>query len=151
MIARPRQDGGDGAASKPGPIRCAVYCRKSVDKGNGGEFGLTHNVSGEHNVSFGAGFVAKNITDVDDFSETVDLVNSAGLFYDRGGSLMTGILFSPDKDSRWRLNVYPGLLRLGPLRPGFTVIMAKNSDVLAGVTLGNFPLVPTGLSRRFED
>ncbi len=119
--------------------------------GNGGEFGLTRNVGGQHNVSFGAGFVAKNITEVDDFSETVDLVNSAGLFYDRGGNLMTGLLFSPDKDSRWRLNVYPGLLRLGPLKPGFTVIVGGDSNVHVGVTFGSIPLVPTGVSRRFSD
>ncbi len=119
--------------------------------GNGGELGLTHNVGGQHNVSFGAGFVAKNLDDVDEFAETVDLVRSAGLFYDRGGNLMAGILFAPDKDSRWRLNVYPGLLRLGPFKPGFTVIVAEDSDVLAGITFGNLPLLPAGLSRRFED
>ena len=118
---------------------------------NGAEFGLTRDLGGQHNVSFGAGFVANNIVEVDDFSETVDLVTSAGLFYDRGGNLMAGLLYAPDKDSRWRLNVYPGLLRLGPFKPGFTVIVAEDSDVLAGVTFGNLPLLPVGLSHRFEN
>jgi hypothetical protein len=117
--------------------------------GNGGELGLTRNLGGKHNLSFGAGFVAKNLADVDEFSETVDLVSSAGLFYDRGGNLMAGLLYAPDKDSRWRLNVYPGLLRLGPFKPGLTVIVAEDNDVLAGVTIGSLPLIPAGLSRRF--
>jgi hypothetical protein len=119
--------------------------------GNGGELGLTRNLGGQHNLSVGAGFVAKNITDVDEFSETVNLVSSGGLFYDRGGNLMAGLLYAPNKDSRWRLNVYPGLLRLGPFKPGFTVIVAEDSDVLAGITFGNIPLVPAGISRRFYD
>ena len=45
----------------------------------------------------------------------------------------------------------PGLLRLGPLEPGFTVIVAEDSDLLAGITIGSLPLVPVGVARRFED
>jgi hypothetical protein len=119
--------------------------------GNGGELGLTRNVGGDHNVSLGAGFVAKNLTEVNEFSETADLVSSAGFFYDRGGSLLAGLLYAPNKDSQWRLNIYPGLLRVGPLQPGFTLIVAQDSDIVAGVTLGNLPLVPVGISRRFAE
>lgn len=41
MIARPRtsRNGMKAKDDPPAPVRVAVYCRKSVDKGNGGEFG----------------------------------------------------------------------------------------------------------------
>jgi site-specific DNA recombinase len=41
MIARPRKssNGTKPTNGAPAPVRVAVYCRKSVDKGNGGEFG----------------------------------------------------------------------------------------------------------------
>ena len=112
--------------------------------GNGGELGLSRDLGGGRHVSLGGGFVAKSLTDADAYSETVDLVTSAGLFYDREGSLLAGLLYSPRRDGRVRLNLYPGLLRVGSLRPGFTIILTDESDVLTGITFGSVPLIPVG-------
>lgn len=116
--------------------------------GNSGELGLSRDLGGGHFVSAGAGWLAANITDVDGISETAELANSFGMFYDRGGSLMASALYSRKTDDRWRLNLYPGLVKIGPLRPGLTFIDTRSGDVLVGVTLGNAPLVPFGYGGR---
>jgi len=119
--------------------------------GNGGDFGLTRHLGGGRNVSFGAGFVAKDLIAVDEFSESVNLVTSAGLFYDREGSLLASLIYAPNRDSRWRLNLYPGLLRLGPLEPGLTAIVTHDSALLAGITVGSLPLVPVGFGKEIAE
>jgi len=116
--------------------------------GNSGELGLTRHLGGDHYLSSGAGWVAKNLKDVDGFSETVNLARSFGLFYDRGGSLMASALYSKNLDDRWRINLYPGLFRLGPLKPGLTFIDTQRGDILLGVTFGTAPIVPVGLGGR---
>ncbi|MCP4574368.1 MAG: hypothetical protein GY838_18595 [bacterium] len=117
--------------------------------GNGGELGLTRHVGGDHYLSCGAGWVAKNLEDVDGISETANLARSVGMFYDRGGSLMASVLYSKNLEARWQVNVYPGLVDLGPLRPGLAFIETQSNDIMLGVTIGNAPLLPLGLGRRF--
>ncbi len=116
--------------------------------GNSGELGASRELGGGHFLSAGAGFVAKNLQDVDGISETVNLATTFGLFWDRESSLLASFLYAKDKDYRYRLNIYPGVVKLGPLRPAFTLISARNNDFLAGITLGNWPLVPFGLGSR---
>jgi hypothetical protein len=115
---------------------------------NGGELGVSRRLGGGHNLSIAGGLKAKRLINVDQQRESVDLVRTGGLFYDRDGSLMASLMYTMNKDARWQLNVYPGLAQLGPLQPGFTVIVTQDFDVLAGVTLGSLPVVPVGLGGR---
>ena len=115
--------------------------------GNSGELGLSRDLGGGHTFSWGAGFVAKNLADVDGISETVNLATTFGLFYDRDTSLMASVLYAKQKDNRWRVNLYPGLLKVGPFRPGLTFISTRDKDFLVGVTFGSLPL-PVGLGAR---
>ena len=116
--------------------------------GNSGEAGVSRHLGQGRHVSFGAGLVAKNLQDVDGLSETANLATSAGLFYDRHGSLLASLLYAKSKDIRWRLNLYPGLVDLGPLDLGFTFLSTQENDFSVGVTLGNAPLIPFGLGNR---
>jgi hypothetical protein len=118
---------------------------------NGGELGVTRDLGGGHSVSLCGGLVAKTFTKVDKFRDSVELVKTVGLFYDRDGSLMTSLMYSMKKDGRVQLNVYPGLARLGPLQPGFTFFVTQDLDALVGITLGNVPAVPVGLGGRVGD
>ena len=115
---------------------------------NGGEMGLSRRLGGGHNLSLAGGLKASSLIDVDQQRESVDLVRTGGVFYDRDGSLMASLMYTMNKDARWQLNSYPGLARLGPVQPGFTVIVSQDKDVLFGVTLGNLPAVPVGLGGR---
>ncbi len=119
--------------------------------GNSGELGLSRRLGGGHHLSGGAGFVAKNLRDVDGISETVDLATTFGLFWDRDGSLLASALYSREKDNRWRFNLYPGVLEVGPLRPGLTFIVSRQNDLIAGVTFGSVPMVPVGLGAKVGD
>ena len=116
--------------------------------GNSGELGLSREIGGGHSLSAGAGFVAKNLENVDGISETAQLASTFGMFWDRNGSLMASFLYTKDKDYRYRVNVYPGVVKLGALRPGFTFISTRTKEFVAGVTLGNVPLWPVGIGSR---
>lgn len=115
--------------------------------GNGAELGATRHLGGGHHLSAGAGFVAKDLLNVDGISETVTLASTFGLFYDRDTSLLASAIYTQDKQYRWRLNVYPGLIRCGPLQPGLTFIATRSKDFLVGLTLATLRL-PVGLGAR---
>jgi hypothetical protein len=120
--------------------------------GNAGEFGLSRHLGNGHHVSAGAGLVAKNLRDVNRFSKTADLATSAGIFYDREGSLLASVLYTKTKDTRWRFNFYPGLIRLGPFRPGLSCIVTQGGlDTLVGLTFGSVPLLPWGIGMEVND
>jgi len=119
--------------------------------GNSGELGLSRHLGRGRYLSGGFGFVAKNLVKVDNISETAELAATAGLFYDRDGSLMASLQYARTKDVRWRVNLYPDLVRVGPFRPGLAVLWWRDGDVSAGVTLGSVPLLPTGLGARIHD
>jgi hypothetical protein len=116
--------------------------------GNSGELGLSRHLGGGRYLSFGGGFEARKLVEVDRFSETADLATTLGLFYDREGSLLASVLYAKTMDNRWRVNLYPGLLATAGLCPGLTFIVTQDNDVLLGLTFGTLPL-PTGLGRRF--
>ncbi len=116
--------------------------------GNSGELGLSREFAGGHHLSMGGGFVAKNLEDVDGISETVNLASTFGVFWDRNGSLLASVLYAKEKDYRYRFNLYPGVIKLGSFRPGITFISARNKDFIAGITLGNLPLLPVGFGVR---
>ncbi len=114
---------------------------------NGAELGATRHLGGGHHLSAGAGFAAKDLLNVDGISETVNLASTFGLFYDRDTSLLASLLYAQSKQFRWRLNVYPGLVRLGPLQAGLTFIASRDREILVGLTLANVRL-PVGLGAR---
>ena len=96
-------------------------------------------------LSVGFGFVAKNLLEVDDFSDTVDLAVSSGIFYDRNNSLLASLLISKTKDLPWRLNLYPGLIPVAGLRPGFFLGLDQDDHLVGGVTIGSLTHLPVGM------
>ncbi len=117
--------------------------------GNSGEIGLSRQLGHGHYLSVGGGFEAKTLLKVDQFSDTVDLAATYGLFYDREGSLLASLFYTKNRDNRLRLNLYPGLFSVASLRPGLSLILTQESDVLVGLTFGTLPL-PLGLGTRLE-
>ena len=57
---------------------------------------------------------------------TVDLVPSAGVFWDRHNSLMASLLYANTQTYRLRLNVYPGVLKLAGWSPGLFAALNRN-------------------------
>ncbi|RKZ12612.1 hypothetical protein DRQ50_11675 [bacterium] len=116
--------------------------------GGHAELGMSFTDSQGRCVSWGLGLVAKNLVDIDTISKTLDLAASAGVFYDRHNSLLASLLFARTKDFKWRLNLYPGLVELGPFKPGFLVAVNRDDDITLGLTFGSLQHLPFGLGGR---
>lgn len=98
--------------------------------------GLSHALEGDDAVSWGLGTA----------TETVDptkLRFSAGVFYDRGGSLLASLLLNGAEGYAARANFHPGVLlgRGSPL--GLFLAVTDDGDALAGVHYR----LPVGLAR----
>lgn len=109
------------------------------------ELGLSFTRPDGQSISAGLGFVAKNLFKIDQISKTVDLAVSGGVFYDRNNSLLASLLFARTKDDRYRINLYPGLIKVGPLRPGLFASIDADDRVLLGLTLGTLQHLPVGI------
>ena len=119
--------------------------------GTHAELGLSFTRPDGDCFSFGLGLVPKNLFKIDEVSKTVDLAVSGGLFYDRDNSLMASLLFARTKDYRYRLNLYPGLIKLGPMRPGFFASLNQDDRLLLGLTFGTLQHVPIGIGGAFNE
>ena len=94
--------------------------------------------------SAGGGFAAGRLVDLEDGVRTVDLVPSAGVFWDRRNSLMASLLYTNTQTYRLRLNIYPGVLKLGGWSPGLFTALNRNERFEAGVTFST--RIPFGLA-----
>lgn len=113
--------------------------------GSHAELGLSFTKPDGRCYSFGLGLVAKNLLEVDEISKTLDLAVSGGIFYDRNNSLLASLLFAKTKDYRYRLNLYPGLVKVGPFKPGFFVALNRDDQVMYGITFGSLHHLPLGI------
>jgi hypothetical protein len=67
----------------------------------------------------------------------------AGLFVDREGSLLASVRVSEGWTQRLRVNVYPGVVRVGAWSPGLYLGHRRGDGWLLGVSLAD---VPVGLA-----
>lgn len=117
--------------------------------GSHAEIGLSFTRPDGRCYSFGIGLVAKNLLKVDEVSKTLDLAASAGIFYDRNNSLLASLLFARTKDFRYRLNLYPGLVKVGPFRPGLLLAVNDDQRIVYGISFGTLRNMPVGLAGSF--
>jgi len=113
--------------------------------GTHGEIGLSYRQDDGDAFSFGAGLMAGKLIQLDDGVRTVDLVPTAGLFWDRDNSLMAALMFADTQAYRWRLNVYPGVVRVGGWSPGLFAAINASDRFEAGITFSTES--PLGLAR----
>lgn len=69
----------------------------------------------------------------------VDLACNVGVFYDRNNSLLASLFFSDTLSDMLTLNVYPGVVNLFGISPGFALIVNNDFSATAGITLTYFP------------
>jgi len=113
--------------------------------GTHAELGMSFTRRDGRCISVGLGLVAKNLLEVDEISKTLDLAVSGGIFYDRNNSLLASLLYAKTKDYRYRLNLYPGLVNLGPLKPGFFLALNQDHRTTYGISFACVPLLPFGI------
>lgn len=97
-------------------------------------------------ISFGGGFSASDLIDLGNGERTVDLVPSGGLFYDRELSLLASVVWSRRGRDAVRVNVYPGIVRLGRWSPGFFYAENRQGRTQLGITLSG--RLPVGLAMK---
>jgi hypothetical protein len=114
------------------------------------EIGFTRRLNRQDSFSFGAGLRAGELIELDDGFRTVDLAASAGLFYDRNNSLLASLTMAKTKEYRFRVNVYPGVLRFGPVSPGLFFADRRKRGLVFGVTFDFLPMLPAGLAGDFH-
>jgi len=117
--------------------------------GTHAELGMSFTREDGRCFSFGLGLVAKNLLEIDQISKTLDLAVSGGIFYDRNNSLLASLLMARTKDYRYRLNLYPGLVKLGPFQPGLFLAINSNNRIMGGITFACLRRLPFGLAGSF--
>jgi hypothetical protein len=114
--------------------------------GNHGEVGFSHQRNETDCWTVIAGFSAgslRNNTGRGGVLElTADLVGTAGFFYDRNKSLLFSALLSNREENMLRINLYPGMVRLPVVSPGFFFTLDKNGRGACGLSMNFLPLQP---------
>jgi len=114
--------------------------------GTEGIGGLSYRMSPTDDITVAAGIVAHDLRDVPNpggaRKQTVTLVYSEAIFWDRNGSLMSSLVFGGNRGYAARLNIYPGIVKYKSISPGLIFLLRKNGELMAGI---NFAWAPVGL------
>ena len=109
--------------------------------GMNGITGISYKADNNETISFGGGLRAKKQSLTGDAinQKTVETVWTAGVFWDRNGSLMSSLFFSGLSDYLYNLNIYPGVINIGALHPGFWIAGDRNGKAAFGISILGLP------------
>jgi len=108
--------------------------------------GLSYNAIGDYTVSGGGGFSVGDIVEADSNTNagrimTIHYSWTAGIFIDKGNSLLFSLLLSNSRMYKARANLYPlPRLRFGFFHPGFFMGLANKNDFAFGITATCLPV-----------
>lgn len=107
-----------------------------------GMFGLSYRRSEEYSISLTGGFLVEDLVEVEPGGQQRVLQGvltwRVGAFFDRNNSLLASLMISSVPENRLRLNVYPGVLHLGPVSPGFFV--SGSREWVVGIYISFIPI-----------
>jgi hypothetical protein len=113
--------------------------------------GMTYRQSPGHNLSVGGGVMAKELVDAEpgrpSRSLTATIVPAVGVFYDRENSLLFSVIVAPRKDDEASINIYPGVIRIGRAKPGFSLAFGGARRLSFGIHLPGVPGLGTHVGR----
>ncbi|UCG92639.1 MAG: hypothetical protein JSV97_02710, partial [candidate division WOR-3 bacterium] len=114
-----------------------------------GMAGFCHRWSDGHALSLTGGFLVEELIRAEQEGEgralTATLTWRAGMFFDRNNSLLASLMVSTVPEDRIRVNIYPGLVRLGPFTPG--VFISGTEQWVVGINVSYIPLGVAGTMR----
>lgn len=104
--------------------------------GMNGLIGLSYKFKDGKAISFGFGLRAKNLVTLNQSvnQKTINTTWNAGLFYDINNSLMSSLFVSGLTDYLINLNIYPGLIKIGPISPGVWIVIQKSGKMIFGIS-----------------
>ncbi len=102
--------------------------------GLGSQAGIAYRLDDEHSISVGLGAdTSRRDLDPVTLEETIEIVRSMGIFYDRNNSLLASVMISERWEDLLAVNVYPGVLP-GPLSDlGVWLTMARGGGTRLGI------------------
>jgi hypothetical protein len=104
--------------------------------------GITRTFNENKSLSITGGVIVNNLGEVDisksQKAYTANLRWSAGVFYDVKNSLLMSLVVTGAEHNRFRLNVFPGLFRIGPFAPG--IFIDNTGKWAAGFSIQYCPL-----------
>lgn len=107
-----------------------------------GMAGFAHQWSEGRSLSVAGGFLVEDLVEIEPGGGERTLQGvltwRAGIFYDLNNSLLASLMVSNVAENRVRLNVYSGVLRLGPISPGFFVSGSK--EWVVGMYISFIPI-----------
>jgi hypothetical protein len=107
-----------------------------------GMAGFAHQWSEGRSLSLTGGFLVEDLVEIEPGGGERTLQGvltwRAGIFYDLNNSLLASLMVSNVAENRVRLNVYPGVLRLGPISPGLFVSGSK--EWVVGMYISFMPI-----------
>ncbi|MCX7983717.1 MAG: hypothetical protein N3A63_02300 [Bacteroidetes bacterium] len=113
------------------------------------QLGYSYKLDSEHSLTIAAGATSKGRRPLpvrnDVPSNTIIIGPMAGIYYDRNNSLLASFVFADTYFMRYRLNIYPGIISLGSLSPGFFLSIDTNKNAVVGITL---PVLPVGIGAK---
>ena len=115
--------------------------------------GLSYNVKNDIAVSGGGGFSVGDVVEADSGETTGRVMTikyswNAGLFIDKGNSLLFSLLLSNSRTYKARANLYPlPDFHYGKFRPGFFTAIGRDNDAVFGITAN---WLPASLSLRVK-
>lgn len=106
-------------------------------------FGVSYAMENADQITVGAGRVVNKLRDgrLRGFRKIdPQLDGTAGIFWDRNGSLMASLLVTGPGLYNAQLNVYPGIIDIAGFSPGFYLAAGEWDGFIAGITFSNIPL-----------
>lgn len=105
--------------------------------------GLSYRYDDANRISVGVGDAVTGMTTKyrgEFISATPNLERAVGVYWDKEGSLLAGVILSGKNSLNVELNVYPGLFEFHGIRPGCYVSVGRRTGFVAGVTFMNLPV-----------
>ncbi len=119
--------------------------------GDNGMLGLSYLRDNHESITAGAGFATRELrtVDVTNGARTVSVSLGwiAGIFYDRDNSLLASLMASNRINEKVRLNIYPGVIDLFGVSPGFFCSIGRLNHFIAGISI---QWSPAGLAFRSD-
>ena len=109
-----------------------------------GGLGISARWNETDDISVSGGLATRELVEVDGSTGvrtlTARLVWTAGIFYDRNGSLLASCILGGGRGYLARMNLYPGVLSVFGARIGATLLIEQNGTPGFGCTISGLPI-----------
>ncbi|MEA1986965.1 MAG: hypothetical protein U9N76_05705 [Candidatus Marinimicrobia bacterium] len=113
-------------------------------------FGMSYKLENKKNISFGIGGYMNNLVN-EEYSENrfvsgyIDY--AVGIYYDKNNSLLSSVLVTGPKAYNLRINVYPNLINIKGIKPGFFLGVGEMDNFTFGINIAPIPIGIAGQIR----